>query len=35
MTENEANTMAVKIAIEAAVVELIKQGIERGYWSYL
>lgn len=34
MTENEANTMAVKIAIEAAVVELIKQGIERGYWSY-
>jgi len=34
MTENEANTMAVKIAIEAAVVELIKQGIEKGYWSY-
>jgi curli production assembly/transport component CsgG len=34
MTENEANTMAVKIAIEAAVVELIKQGIERQYWSY-
>lgn len=34
MTENEANTMAVKIAIEAAVVQLIKQGIERGYWSY-
>jgi curli production assembly/transport component CsgG len=34
MTENEANTMAVKIAIEAAVVELIKQGLERGYWSY-
>lgn len=35
MTENEANTMAVKIAIEAAVVELIKQGIEKGYWSNL
>lgn len=35
MTENEAATMAVKIAIEAAVVELIKQGLERGYWSYL
>ncbi len=34
MTENEANTMAVKIAIEAAVVELIKQGIQRGYWRY-
>ena len=34
MTENEANTMAVKIAIEAAVVELIKQGIQKGYWSY-
>jgi curli production assembly/transport component CsgG len=34
MTENEANTMAVKIAIEAAVVELIKQGITKGYWSY-
>ena len=34
MTENEAATMAVKIAIEAAVVELIKQGITKGYWSY-
>ncbi len=34
MTENEAGTMATKIAIEAAVVELIKQGIEKGYWSY-
>lgn len=33
MTENEANTMAVKIAIEAAVVELIRQGLDRGYWS--
>lgn len=34
MSENEANTMAVKIAIEAAVVELIKQGITKGYWNY-
>ena len=34
MTENEANTMAVKIAIEAAVVQLIKQGMQKGYWSY-
>lgn len=33
MTENEANTMAVKIAIEAAVVELITQGIEKGFWK--
>jgi curli production assembly/transport component CsgG len=32
MTENEANTMAVKMAIEAAVVELIQQGLEKGYW---
>lgn len=32
MTENEANTMAVKVAIEAAVVELIKQGQLRGLW---
>jgi curli production assembly/transport component CsgG len=34
MTENEANTMAVKMAIEAAVVEMIKQGIERNIWRY-
>lgn len=34
ITENEANTIAVKICIEAAVVELIKQGINKGYWSY-
>ena len=34
MTENEANTMAVKMAIEAAVVEMIKQGIERNLWRY-
>lgn len=32
MTENEANTVAVKMTIEAAVVELIKQGRTKGYW---
>ena len=32
MTENEANTVAVKMTIEAAVVELIKQGKTKGYW---
>ena len=32
MTENEANTMAVKMTIETAVVEIIKQGIEKGIW---
>ena len=34
MTQNEANTIAVKTAIEQAVIELINQGIERGYWQY-
>lgn len=34
ITENEANTMAVKTAIEAAVVAIVKQGIEKKYWSY-
>ena len=34
MTENEANTMAVKMAIEEAVVQLIKQGINKGYFKY-
>ncbi len=34
MTENEANTMAVKMAIEEAVVQLIKQGVEKGYFKY-
>ena len=32
MTENEANTVAVKMTIEAAVVELINQGKTKGYW---
>jgi len=35
MTENEANTMAVKMAIEEAVLQLIKQGIEKGYFNYV
>lgn len=34
MTENEANTMAVKMAIEEAVLQLIKQGIEKGYFNF-
>ena len=34
MTENEANTMAVKMAIEEAVLQLIKQGIEKQYFKY-
>jgi curli production assembly/transport component CsgG len=34
MTENEANTMAVKMAIEEAVLQLINQGIQKGYFQY-
>jgi curli production assembly/transport component CsgG len=34
VAENEANTKAVKMAIEAAVVAMIEQGIEKKYWSY-
>lgn len=34
MTENEANTIAVKMAIEQAVLELIQQGVQKGYWRY-
>ena len=34
VAENEANTMAVKMAIEAAVVAMIEQGIQKGYWIY-
>lgn len=34
MSQNEANTIAVKTAIEQAVVELIKQGVEKNYWNY-
>jgi curli biogenesis system outer membrane secretion channel CsgG len=34
MTENEANTMAVKMAIEEAVIQLIMQGIDKGYFKF-
>jgi curli production assembly/transport component CsgG len=34
MTENEVVTKAVKMTIEAAVVQLIKQGIDRELWRY-
>ena len=33
MTQNESVTYAVRSAIEAAVLELIYQGDERGYWK--
>ena len=33
MTQNESTTYAVRSAIEAAVLELIKQGDERGFWK--
>ena len=33
MTQNESVTWAVRSAIEAAVLALIKQGDERGYWK--
>ena len=33
MTQNESVTYAVRSAIEAAVLALIKQGDERGYWK--
>jgi hypothetical protein len=33
MTQNESVTFAVRSAIEAAVLELIRQGDERGYWK--
>ena len=32
MSQNEANTRAVKTAIEGAVVELVMRGAERGLW---
>ena len=32
VTENESVTFATRAAIEAAVVSLIKQGDERGFW---
>ena len=33
MTQNESVTWAVSSAIEAAVLALIEQGDERGYWT--
>lgn len=34
LTINEPGTLAVKAAIEAAVVELIKEGEKKGVWQY-
>jgi hypothetical protein len=34
LTINEPGTMAVKATIEAAVVELIKEGERKGIWDY-
>jgi len=34
LTINEAGTLAVKATIEAAVVELIKEGERKGVWDY-
>lgn len=34
MAENEAGTMAIKMAIESAVVAMIEQGVEKKYWNY-
>jgi curli production assembly/transport component CsgG len=32
-TENESATIALQKAIEGAVLELIKEGYERGFWK--
>ena len=34
LTINEANTLAVKTTVEAAVVEIIKEGERKGIWDY-
>ena len=34
LTVNEPGTLAVKAAIEAAVVELIKEGQRKGVWDF-
>lgn len=34
LTINEPGTLAVKAAVEAAVVELIKEGVSKGVWEY-
>ena len=31
---NESKSIAIQAAMETAVVELIKQGREKGYWLY-
>jgi len=31
---NEPKYIAVQAAIETAIVELVTQGIEKGYWKY-
>ena len=35
LTINEPGTQAVKAAIEAGVVELIKEGEKKGVWQFL
>lgn len=34
LTINEANTLAVKTTVEAAVVEIIKEGEKKGIWDF-
>ena len=34
LTINEASTLAVKSAVEAAVVEMIREGEHKGVWDY-
>ena len=34
LTINEPGTLAVKAAVEAAVVELIKEGERKGIWEF-
>jgi curli production assembly/transport component CsgG len=34
LTINEANTLAVKTTVEAAVVEIIKEGEKKGVWDF-
>jgi hypothetical protein len=31
---NESKSIATRAAIETAVVQLIKEGKEKGYWKY-
>jgi hypothetical protein len=34
LTVNEASTLAVKSTVEAAVVEMIREGERKGVWDY-